>query len=116
MSLPPDALLERRRSARRQVHLTMVIDGFLTRTVDVSTCGIRFESLAAIPPGTPISFALLLADADCEVRMECEGTVVRVVRGEETSHVAATIESIAFQPGTPGSSFLTAPPEKREDQ
>lgn len=75
----------------------MVIGGLLTRTIDMSTSGICFAAVSPLSPGTPITFSLLVPGAENEISVACEGRVVRVERHGESSHVAATIESMSFE-------------------
>ncbi len=72
----------------------MAIAGQTTRTVDVSSGGIRFEAVAALAPGAHIEFTLRIGCPGQEMRVDCEGEVIRVDR---SGQVAATIETMKFE-------------------
>jgi PilZ domain-containing protein len=86
---------ERRQAVRYRVALPAELEADGTgQTRDMSASGVFFETDQSFSPGAPISLSLTFAGG---VRVQCEGQVVRVERGEGKAGVAVALTSYRFQ-------------------
>jgi hypothetical protein len=94
--------MEQRKNQRFDLHLPFeIIDGPAKtkskgETRNVSSCGVLFTSKAPVEIGTSIEYMITLPKASgtrSEVRLRCIG---KVVRSEQPSRFAATLERYEF--------------------
>jgi len=89
---------DRRRAVRFPIAIPVELDvgGGVTR--DVSLSGVFFETEQWFAPGESIRLTLVLerASPGDTIRVQCEGTVVRVVDSDTKTDVAVQITSHAF--------------------
>ena len=71
---------DRRRVQRFRVTLPVELKGGTAMTRDLSACGVFFETAQTFVPGQSLRFTLVLAHVDPgrQVRLQCQGRVVRV--------------------------------------
>jgi len=91
---------DRRRVARYVVRVPIeVVEVGTGSTLDISAAGISFLIDRMLEPGREIRFELALHESD--VRLHCDGRVLRVEKRALGGHVtAATIDNIAMKPAT----------------
>jgi hypothetical protein len=87
---------ERRAARRYSVALSVEMADGSAVTRDISASGVFFEANRSFNPGSPgapLSFALVLDHADpaAPLRLECEGTIVRIEPQGPGTGVAATL-------------------------
>ena len=92
------------RSRRQHQRLSLALPVQLQNgdgvTRDVSTSGVFFETDLSFRAGSGITFSLILEHADPAgpIRVQCQGTVVRVERVREGFGVAVAINRHRFDP------------------
>jgi PilZ domain len=84
---------ERRRAQRFRVRLPVELKGEIAMTRDLSACGVFFVTARSFVPGECLRFTLVLEHIapGCQVRLQCQGRVVRVEPGSGGAGVAADI-------------------------
>jgi hypothetical protein len=94
--------MEQRKNQRFDLRLPFEIVDGVTKTKskgetrNVSSCGVLFTSKAPVAIGESIEYLITLPKAPgarSDVRLRCIG---KVIRGEETSRYAATLERYEF--------------------
>ena len=84
---------ERRRAARyRFVAHVRLEDGSMGQTVDMSTCGLFFETDRSYAVGETIRFSVILDEST----VQCQGRVVRVDQREGRFGIAVELELCGF--------------------
>ena len=77
---------EQRRALRYPLEPPIEVEGAMGRTRDFSSSGVFFETDRALAPGAPIEFSLVLGRVSpgLQLRLDCEGRIVRTVpRGDQ---------------------------------
>jgi PilZ domain len=71
---------DRRRAQRFRVTLPVELKGGTAMTRDLSACGVFFETAQTFVTGQPLRLTLVLEHVDPgrQVRLQCQGRVVRV--------------------------------------
>src|ERR671924_2052830 len=71
---------DKRRAQRFRMTLPVELKGGTAMTRDLSTCGVFFETAQTFVPGQSLQLTLVLEHVDpgCQVRLQCQGRVVRV--------------------------------------
>ncbi len=89
---------ERRTDTRYEMELPVFYDGSWAKTSDVSASGVRFEAADQMEPGRQIHFQLQFRETWKQTVAVCAGRVIRTDAVASKYFVAATIDSIAFEP------------------
>lgn len=85
---------------RMEVRILTDLEEFPAFTKDVSACGVLFEMDKAIPPGSLIQFTLTMPGEalglENEVRIHCNGRVVRSIGDGARYYTASSIDEYEF--------------------
>jgi hypothetical protein len=98
MNTSEQTVFERRNRRRFAVEIPLHCAGTWTRTINVSSSGVRFEWGQVVAPGTAVNFDLCFDELAWEAIARCAGTVVRTEWNGGKHYIAATIDSIGFEP------------------
>ncbi|OLD96925.1 MAG: hypothetical protein AUG80_12820 [Candidatus Rokubacteria bacterium 13_1_20CM_4_68_9] len=85
---------ERRRSARYDVNLLVLLTGGVGRTANLSETGVLMETDQMFNPMETIEFDLVLEELDPErpYWMRCQGTIVRIEPATDGWRIAVEID------------------------
>ena len=86
---------DRRRHERFQVALQVELPSAHGVTHDLSLSGVYFESPMTVDVGSKIEFTVILAN---DLRLRCEGTVIRVTPSDTGNGVAARMDVLECAP------------------
>jgi PilZ domain len=95
---------DRRQHERFAVSVPVELPSAQGVTQNVSLSGVYFEAPVAIPEGTRIRFSLVLGSEGISLRLNCEGTVVRVTKSGRTVGIAAKVDDLECIPEPPADS------------
>lgn len=81
---------------RYQLNANIAVNDRPARTIDISSCGMFFESADSFAPGDEVSVLFPFEQSGPGTYVRCRAQVVRVEPRGATCGVAVTYEPVAF--------------------